>query len=153
VNTVENMKQFMNASMFTSLFICASVVAGCHSYDVNGESPVRYANSVQVIAYDRETRSPAKSIQVFDSPTEIKQPYHVIALLLRNGKPNDEGLILKALIWRARHEGADGVILLGAQGGGGQEGFLFGNRNGLIGTSSPSEPVYHAQAIVFDKPN
>ena len=142
----------MKIRSFTFVLATGFLLMGCHNYDLNGDKPVRYADSVQVVPYVSTSRPPAKTIQVFDSPSQIKQPYHVIALLMRSGKSNDEGLILKALIWRARHEGADGVILLGSQSDGGQQGFVFGNSRGVIGTSNPTEPVYHAQAIMFDKP-
>jgi hypothetical protein len=148
------MKQVILRTTLAVLLMClfGFLTTGCYTYDVNGEAPVRYANSVQIIPYDSVKRLPAKSIQIFDSPNQIQMPYHVVALLMRSGKPNDQALILKALIWRARHEGADGVILLGVQNFGGQDGVIFGNRNGIYGTSSPTEPVFRAQAIVFDKP-
>ena len=135
------------------LLLCASglLLTGCHTYDMNGDVPMRYAANVQVVNYESIVRPPAKTIQIFDSPSQIKQPYHVIGLLLRPGKSNDEALILKALIWRARQLGADGVILLGGRSDGGQEGFMFGNGRGIIGSTSPTEPIFHAQAIMFDK--
>jgi hypothetical protein len=135
----------------TIIALTSLIITGCYSTDPNGDKPIRYASSVQVAPYDSIQRAPSATIEVFQDASAIgNRPYHVIALLTREGYPNDEGLITSALIWRAKHIGANGIILLNTSGGG-QQSFAFGNANGIIGSSSPGQIVFRADAIVFDK--
>jgi len=139
--------------MKTKFIILASVVvllAGCHNYDVNGTAPVRYANSVFVTVLDPSKRKPTKSIELFANEDKIKRPHHVIAILSREGYLQDQGMIVNALIWRAKQLGAEGIILLGALGGNTSSGMIFGNGNGVIGSSSPDHGSFSATAVVFD---
>jgi hypothetical protein len=119
----------------TKTVVCALsfLVAGCHTYDVNGEKPVRYANNVQIVLLNSTPRTITKSIQIFETPDDVKRPYHKIALLSRSGHREDEGLIFNAFAWRARQIGADGIIILTASRG--WPDFQF-----------------RANAIVFDQP-
>ncbi len=93
------------------LLLCAcGLVAGCTSN--NPDPAVRYGTTVQVIRYDGGHYAPTKTLQVFDTAEEVKQPYHKIAKVTRPGHREAEGKIVNALIWRARQAGAEGLILL-----------------------------------------
>ena len=121
--------------------VAVMLLIGCHSYDVNGTRPVRYANSVQVTALDSTLRPFSKTIEVFQNADELKtQPYRKIALLSHSGWPNDEALLNNALIWKAKSLGATGVILLPPS----RIGYQF-NLFAHTGVSYN----YLAQAIVF----
>ena len=126
------------------------VLTGCHSYDVNGTAPVRYASGVQVIMLDRTKRDPSPTIETFESAADVKRPYHAIAILSREGYLRDGQMIVNAILWRARMAGANGVILLGVGSGNTDPGFIIGNGNGLIGRGSNTESLFSARAIVFD---
>jgi hypothetical protein len=117
----------------TIVFALSFLVAGCHTYDVNGDKPVRYANDVQIVLLDSTSRTITKSIQIFETPDDVKRSYHKIALLSRSGHREDEALILNAFAWRARQIGADGIIMLAPSRG--WPDFQF-----------------RANAIVFDQP-
>ena len=99
------------------ILLAALLLTACHSYDVNGDKPVRYAKDVQVALFDSTPRAVSKTVQVFDDANDIKRPYHKIALLSRSGHREDEALIDNAFAWRARQIGADGVLLLPASRG------------------------------------
>jgi hypothetical protein len=116
------------------------ILTGCYSYDINGEQPVRYASGVRVVSYDSTVRQPANSIQVFDSPGEVKRPYHKIALLSRPGNREDQALVMAAIIWRARHLGADGIIFLPVIGGWPEVQF---SGHAIVFVRIPSQPIRH----------
>jgi hypothetical protein len=65
------------------------------------DEPVRYAKSVNVAVYDTTQRATVATLAVFQGGQEPARPYHVIALLSRDGWPNDEGLVMNAIAWRA----------------------------------------------------
>jgi hypothetical protein len=119
--------------IYTVIFGLSFLLVGCRTYDVNGEKPVRYAKDVQVVLLDSTPRTATKSIRIFETPDDIKRPYHKIALLSRSGHREDEGLIDNAFAWRARQIGADGIIILTASHG--WPDFQF-----------------RADAIIFDQP-
>lgn len=97
---------------FHVLCLAGLLAAGCTT-TVDPYAPVRYGDSVQVVSYDSTPRPFNPSVQVFSSPAALQgRPYHLIAELYRGGWPNDQPLIMNALIWRAKSLGADGVILL-----------------------------------------
>jgi hypothetical protein len=147
---VEGVKSNPMKTKFIILASIAMLLAGCHNYDVNGTAPVRYANSVFVTAIDPTKREPSKSIQLFANEDKIKRPHHVIAILSREGFLQDQGMIVNALVWRAKQLGADGIILLGAMGGNTSSGMILGNGNGVFGSSNPDHASFSATAIVFD---
>jgi hypothetical protein len=125
-------------------FVFLWLLTGCHTYDVNGTTPVRYANTVQVISLDSTQRPFSKAIEIFQNPDELHgRAYRKIALLSHEGWPNDETLLVNALIWKAKSLGADGVILMPST----RNGYEF-NAFAHSGVSY----TFHAQAIVFDRP-
>ncbi|MGC9944468.1 MAG: hypothetical protein ABSE48_21800 [Verrucomicrobiota bacterium] len=132
-------------------FAATLLLTGCYSYDVNGSRPVRYASGVQVATYDSTPRQPSASVRAFQSPAEVQRPYHVIALLSREGYLRDEGLIVNALVWRAKQMGANGIILLNVTSEGGDQAFAFGANGSFLAGSSPAQCVFTANAIVFDQ--
>ena len=121
---------------FLKLLVCVSglFACGCRTYDVNGEAPVRYSKEVQIVQLDSAPRAITKTIQIFETATDVQRPYHKIALLTRSGHREDEGLIFNAFAWRARQLGADGIIILPAAHGW-------------------PDYQFHAQAIIFDQRN
>jgi hypothetical protein len=135
-----------------SLLVCTLglCLTGCHTYDVNGDKPVRYASGVQVITYDSTPRPPAKSIQIFDQYNPPPAQYHPIASLSHEGYPNDAHLIYDALEWRARQLGANGIILNAEQNLDEHNGVVVGNANFTLGTSSPGHFIFHAVAIIYN---
>ena len=121
--------------------VAVMLLTGCHSYDVNGTRPVRYANSVLVTVLDSTPRPFSQTIEVFQNTEELKtRPYRKIALLSHSGWPNDETLLNNALIWKAKSLGATGVILMPP----GRIGYQFN----LFAHSGVSYN-YLAQAIVL----
>ena len=93
------------------LLLVTLAVAGCHSYNVNSNWPVRYASGVQVTPYTSSPHSRLTTIEVFDNSSQVTRPYHRLARLSRGGHRSDKGRITNALIWRARQMGADAIIL------------------------------------------
>ena len=115
---------------------------GCHSYDANRPKPVRFADTVQVISLDSTERNFSSSLEVFQSPDELKgRPYHKIAMLSCNGWPDDEGPLINAFVWKAKSIGANGVIMLPS---------VKGNYEFNAFARSGSRFTYKADAIVFD---
>jgi len=127
------------------------ISTGCYSTDPNGDQPIRYASGVQIAPYDSILRKPSQNIEIFQDASEVKRRYHIIALLTREAYPRDEALITSALIWRAKHIGANGIIFLYANFNTGQKSSLVGNRNVVIGGSEHEQAVFRANAIVFDE--
>ena len=126
---------------------CLALLTGCSSTNPSGDKPVRYASSVQVTPFGPLPSQPSPTIEVFQTERAIgNRPYHIIALLTREAFPRDEGLITSALIWRAQHIGANGIILLGSAGYTGQDIVVFRN----FASSTGGQTVFRANAIVFD---
>ena len=123
--------------------VTVMLLTGCHSYDINGTRPVRYASGVQVVSLDSTSRSFHQNIEVHQNVDELQgRAYHKIALLSHSGWPNDEALLNNALIWKAKSLGSEGVILLPP----GRIGYQFN----LFAHSGVSYN-YRAEAIVFSK--
>ena len=101
--------------MFSSLCLGVTVLlaCGCRSTPPDPNAPPRYADKVQVISYDSTPRPFNPNIQVFSGYGAMQgRSRHPIADLMKMGWPNDQALIMNALIWRAKSLGADGVVLL-----------------------------------------
>jgi hypothetical protein len=134
--------------MKKNIIICFALLfllTACNSYDVNGTSPVRYASSVQIITLDSTKRPFSKSIEVIQTKDDLHgRAYHKIALLSHEAWPNDENMVINALIWKAKSLGADGVILL-PRSSNGYEFNPFAH--------SGVKFNYEAQAIVFEQSN
>ena len=127
-----------------ALLIITCVLTGCHNYNINGTRPVRYADGVQVISLDITVRPFNKTLTVFENVEAVKgRKYHKIALLTRSGWPNDEEMLVNAIIWKAKSLGASGVILLPTV----QGAYQFN-----LGGPSGKPCFYKAEAIVFDAP-
>ncbi len=102
----------MSMKPFHVICLAGLLAAGCAT-TTDPYAPVRYGDSVLVVSYDSTPRPFNPNIQVFSNPAMLQgRPYHVIAELSREGWPNDQPLLMNALIWRAKSLGADGVILL-----------------------------------------
>ena len=131
--------------------ISAFLITACSTTpaDPNAPKPVRYGNSVKVAAYDSIQRAPSDNIQVFNHPSEIKRPYHNIALLTRQANVADEALIIKALVWKAQQIGATGLIL-GSASETGVNFSAWGNDRFTFGGVSRAQPIFRATAIAFD---
>ena len=124
------------------LSLTALSLTGCHSYDTNSTKPVRYADGVQVISIDSTPRKFSPTLEVFQNADELKgRPYHKIALLSRNGWPDDEGRLINAVIWKAKSIGANGVIM---------QSPVKGNYEFNAFARSGKRTTYKAEAIVFD---
>src|SRR5690242_1574586 len=101
-------------SLTLTVLLCLSCAVGCAARSGGSDDePVRYANSVSAAMYDTTRRAPVPTLEVFQSDQELAgRPHHVIALLSREGYPRDEGLVMNAIAWRARHLGAGAMIVL-----------------------------------------
>jgi hypothetical protein len=102
-------------AMFSSLSLGVAVLlaCGCRSAPPDPNAPPRYGEKVQVISYDSTPRPFNPNIQVFSGYGAMQgRSRHPIADLMIVGWPNDQALIMNALIWRAKSLGADGVVLL-----------------------------------------
>lgn len=130
--------------MLIILLVVVLGLTACRSTAPTGEKPPRYAKSVQVAQFDATPRAVNPDFEVFTSETEVKRFYKAIAVLSRNAKPQDQGLMITAIIWRAKQLGADAAILLPPEGG----GWSF-NMFGRYGGGGEGEPIYRAKAIVY----
>jgi hypothetical protein len=102
----------MIKNSFYGICLAALLAAGCTT-TVDPYAPVRYGESVQVVSYDSTPRPFNPNVIVYSTPAALQgRPYHAIADLYREGWPNDQALLMNALIWRAKSLGADGVVLL-----------------------------------------
>jgi hypothetical protein len=123
-----------------AILILLSVPA-CH----NGSKPPRYAKSVSVVPFGPVSSRPVNpEFQIFPSAADVKRPYRILALVCRHAKPQDQGLMLTAIAWRAQQLGADAMILLPPEA----TGYGFTDL-GRFSSGGQGEPIYRAHAILY----
>ena len=118
-------------------------VIGCKSTNYT-ERPPRYGTSVQVVAYDSTPRKVNPDFQVFAREADVPQPFKIIAMVCRNAKPQDQGLMMQAISWRAKQLGADAMIVLPPEA----TGYSWGMAGNFAG-GGPNQPIYRAHAVVY----
>jgi hypothetical protein len=119
-------------------------LTGCQSTSTDTtDRPPRYGNSVQVALYDKTPRNIKPEFEVFSREADVPHKFKIIALVSRNANPQDEGLMMAAIAWRAQQLGADGMIVLEPAGGGWKQD-AFG--------ASSGQPIFRAHAIVWTAP-
>ena len=89
--------------------------------------------------YDKTPRPPKEKIEVYDAKLPGK-PYKEIASLTCEGAPREEAVMMEAILYRARHLGADGVIIQPPDRMAEWNGLGIGHRR-----------VFRASAILYDK--
>ena len=144
--------KILSAIVLSALIPTAAIITGCHSYDVNGSRPVRYASGVQVRQYDFTQRSPSKHIEIFDQYHPVSGSYTEIAYLSHQGYLHDENLVENALVWRARQLGANGIILLPPGQGDTDPGIAFANQNGGFAIGESTQVIFRGIAIIVHGP-
>ena len=129
------------------ILVCVSalILASCSS---TGDKGPRYADSVQMVAYDTVSgRKINPNFQIYERESDVKRPFKVIAMLSRNAKPSDGAKMITAIAWRAQHLGADAMIILPPE----STGWEF-NAIGRYASFGQGEPIYRAHAIIFEAP-
>ncbi|MCG3150280.1 MAG: hypothetical protein PCFJNLEI_03761 [Verrucomicrobiae bacterium] len=95
--------------MALGLVLAVACSTSKSTHDEDG--PLRYADSVQIARFDSENRPPSDNLELFQTAEQIgNRPYKTIALVSRTGLSSNEGLILNAIIYRAKLLGATGLI-------------------------------------------
>ena len=136
-----------NPNMYRSFatFVGIVLFTGCHTPWPQGaagtheKAPPR-AGRVDIATYDITERAPVKRLDVYESPEKVTQPYSVIALLTCEGAAAEEGMMMNAILYRARQIGAQGVIVLPAERPGLTANLLFAGND---------RRVFRANAIVY----
>lgn len=92
----------------------ALLAVGCSSTQSqqNHEEPPPKANRVQVLMYDTTPRLKAEHFDIY-GPSRPKRHYKIIALLTCEGAVDQEVVMTRAIYYRARLIGADGVMEAG----------------------------------------
>jgi hypothetical protein len=128
------------------LFAIAWFAVGCE--------PVRHYNRLQVASFAgpaKPTRKPYGTVQVFETPEDVKRPYEVIGMMSCEGSAAEEAAIVNAMLYRAADMGADGVLLNSARAGAedvtGQRIDVRLGWAAMIGGGN--QRAYRAQAIRF----
>ncbi len=86
------------------------ILAGCSTTsDQNPETKPPKADRVQVLMYDTTTRPRTTHLDIYDTKLP-ERPYKVIALLTCEGAVDQEVVMTKAILYRARQIGADGLL-------------------------------------------
>jgi hypothetical protein len=151
MHLTRNQTHAMKTRLFCHFALFCLLFTGCAEYTTSsstGEKIPRYAGRIQIALYDPTPRQPKPDFEVFADAQSVKRPYRIIALLAHKANPEDEGLMMNAIAYRARKLGADGMIVLPRPG----RGWKFG-QVGDIGSGGSEEGVYRAHAIIFtDKP-
>jgi len=123
----------------------ALALAGCNTSTPErlGEPPPPRAGRVQVLVYDSTPRPKTDRLDVYD----VKMPdrsYKVIAPLTCEGAAEEEVLMTRAIFYRARQIGADGVLSGTAAFTQKGEPIIYG-----VGGASKTRCVFRARAIVY----
>ena len=132
-------------SLTAILLLTVAFFAGCATQpsQPGAEKPPQHAGRVKVLMYDSSPRTKSDQIEVFEGTHTPGKPYKEIALLTRDGTPNEELVMTQAIIYRARMMGADAVIIVPQNSY--QEGIgPFGGGSG--------RSVYRAKAVVWTAP-
>lgn len=117
-----------------------------------GCEPVPHYNRLQVAAYGgRVPRHAYGTVQVFQTPADIKRPFDIVGLMSCEGSAADEAGIVNAMLYRAADLGADGILLNPASNASEE---VAGNRievrigwAAIVGNGN--QRAYRAQAIRF----
>ena len=129
----------MNKSLI-AVVISGLVLAGCAT---GPDSPPRHMDRVQVLMYDSTKRPMTRQVELYDSAPEKQN--RVIALITCEGAYHEEIVMKKAIIFKARQLGAQGVVWKdpdkATAGGGSAYGGSFGGRR-----------LFRAEAVVFEPP-
>jgi hypothetical protein len=111
----------------------------------------RYASSVQVALYTSETYPPTTELDIFDNLDPLP-PHRVLGLLMREGYHRDEGLILTALIWRAKQMGANAIVRLPLR----DQDMTYSAlrvRDVASAKAEAQQPVWRVHAIRYTRPS
>ena len=133
--------------------LALTLLTGCyymHAYNPDGEWGVRYSSSVNVVRYNVGNYPIPAHTQMFDRFNPPPTNYLVLANLSRDGWRRDEGMIMGALLWRARQLGANGLINVGESSGDAIPDFAVGGKQGVFGVAyQGSKPLFRGIAILY----
>ena len=106
--------QAMKTKCLFMSFAAALLAVSCSSTQSqqNHEEPPPKANRVQVLMYDTTPRLKAEHFDIY-GPSRPKRHYKIIALLTCEGAVDQEVVMTRAIYYRARLIGADGVMEAG----------------------------------------
>lgn len=130
------------------LVLLASGLVGCSTVQPTPEKPPEHAQRVQVLAYDTIHRPPTAHLDIYDvkAPTRT---FKVIALMTCEGAAKEEVVMTKAMFYRARMLGADGVVpadsTMTTQGT-----FNVVTPRGGVGGGGGTRAVFRLRAIVYE---
>jgi hypothetical protein len=132
------------------MLVTVTALTGCatnSSQKANDKKPP-YANNVQILMYDSAPRPKTDHVDVYDTKLPGK-PYKVIALMTYEARPDEEIVVTRAVLYRARQMGAQGVIDATTVLTNQQDPLVFGSRGGF-GGGSKTRCVFRFQAIVYE---
>lgn len=125
----------MKTSLRLPALLLLTVIAfGCASAPTDGEKPPKHAKRVQVALYGSTPRPATATLDVLDAPPS--RPHKDIAMLTCDGENEEEAVMTRAILWKARQIGANAVVRLPPD-----------VRRGGFGI--PNGRVYRYQAIVY----
>jgi len=82
--------------------------------------PTRCYNRLQVAPFaGAGPKKPYGTVEAFQTAADVKRPFKVVGLMTCEGSAEEEGQIVKAMLYRAADLGADGVLLTVPNGIGG----------------------------------
>jgi hypothetical protein len=133
----------MKATAALLVATIAALLSGC-------ESTPHYNRTKVVTLIPGLPKKPYGSVRLYQDKSELPAAYDVISILTVEGSAGDEAAFIKAFLYRAADEGADGLILYrgnvaaGVEGG----GFIL-NRNGGFGMPGKlsQDAVFRGEAI------
>lgn len=123
--------------VFTALLILLPI--GCATAP---DGPPSKMGRVKVLPYDSVSRAMTPSLEIFSKSPE--KPHKIIALITCEGAYHEEVIMMKAIHYKARQLGADGVIQLNHFAATTGSGSMYG---GQVGGRS----LFRAEAFVYDK--
>ena len=134
------------------LFFLLLIFLGCKSTPQvlapNATPAPRYGNRIQVAQYDTTSRPINPNFEVFAREEDVPRPFKIIALVSHSANPQDEGLMMTAIAWKAKQIGADGMIILNPHSGGWKS-----EQIGNFGGGKSEEPIFRAHAIIWATPS
>jgi len=138
-----------NKKLLMSL-AAAFAVAGCANTpsEQSDEKPPDKANRVEVLMYDNTPRPKTARLDVYELEPP-QRPYKVIALLTCEGAVDQEVVMTKAIFYRARQIGAEGVMSAGTISTQQGDALIIGRGWGFGGGGS-TRCVFRARAIVYE---